>query len=134
MGKSSADWTTGGHADEGGASRFFQTFEPEVPFRYCPKPSRAERDRGCDTLPEGADGRNGHPTVKPVTLLSYLCRLICPPGGTVLDPFTGSGSTGVAALQEGFSFLGVELEAEYRRIAAARLGYVETHREQLRLF
>jgi site-specific DNA-methyltransferase (adenine-specific) len=86
--------------DSGGASRFF----------YCAKASKSDRGQG-----------NGHPTVKPTSLMAYLCRLITPPGGTVLDPFTGSGSTGVAAIREGFSFVGIEREAEYVEIAKARI-------------
>jgi len=65
--------------------------------------------------------RNGHPTVKPVDLMQWLCRLITPPGGTVLDPFTGSGSTGMAALREGFDFIGIEREPGYVEIARARI-------------
>ena len=83
----------------GSAARFF----------YCPKASRAEREEGI------------HPTVKPIDLMAYLCRLITPPGGTILDPFTGSGSTGVAALREGFKFIGIELNAEYAEIAQKRI-------------
>jgi site-specific DNA-methyltransferase (adenine-specific) len=64
---------------------------------------------------------NTHPTVKPLNLLQYLCRLITPPGGTVLDCFAGSGSTGVAALREGFRFIGIEREPEYFEIAQARV-------------
>lgn len=62
-----------------------------------------------------------HPTQKPVALMAYLCRLVTPPGGTVLDPFMGSGTTGVAALQEGFEFVGIEREAKYAAIAEARI-------------
>jgi len=65
--------------------------------------------------------RNNHPTVKPTDLMRYLCRLVTPPGGVVLDPFTGSGSTGKAAVLEGFRFIGIEREAEYVRIAKARI-------------
>lgn len=65
--------------------------------------------------------RNHHPTVKPTELMRYLCRLITPPGGTVLDPFTGSGSTGKAAVLEGFNFIGIEKELEYVNIATARI-------------
>ena len=71
------------------------------------------------------DGRvrrgNHHPTVKPTDLMRYLCRLVTPPGGTVLDPFMGSGSTGKAAMLEGFRFIGIEREAEYVEIAKARI-------------
>lgn len=86
--------------DEGSAARFF----------YCAKASR--RDRG--------DGNN-HPTVKPTDLMRYLCRLVTPPGGIVLDPFMGSGSTGKAAVLEGFRFIGVERETEYVQIAMRRI-------------
>ena len=64
---------------------------------------------------------NFHPTVKPVDLMTYLCRLITPPGGTILDPFTGSGSTGKAAILEDFKFIGIEREVEYIEIAKARI-------------
>jgi site-specific DNA-methyltransferase (adenine-specific) len=89
-----------GYSDSGSAARFF----------YCAKASKA--DRG-DT--------NNHPTVKPTDLMRYLCRLVTPPGGIVLDPFTGSGSTGKAAILEGFQFIGIEREAEYVEIARARI-------------
>jgi len=87
--------------DSGSAARFF----------YCAKASKA--DRSAD---------NKHPTVKPTELMRYLCRLVTPPGGVVLDPFTGSGSTGKAAILEGFRFIGIEREAEYVEIAKARIG------------
>lgn len=127
------------YGDAGGASRFF----------YIAKPSRKERDLGCDHLPaksggEATDredgsagtrnpragaGRNGgarnfHPTVKPVELMRYLVRLITPPAGTVLDPFTGSGTTGMAALLEQRAFVGIEREAEYLPIATARIATI----------
>ena len=86
--------------DQGSAARFF----------YCPKASKADRDEG-----------NVHPTVKPTALMAYLCRLITPAGGTVLDPFMGSGSTGKAAVREGFNFIGCELDADYHAIATARI-------------
>ena len=89
-----------GYGDAGSASRFF----------YCAKASK--RDRG-----EG----NDHPTVKPTDLMRYLCRLVTPPGGTVLDPFMGSGSTGKAAMLEGFKFIGIEQDAEYAAIAESRI-------------
>ena len=84
----------------GDAARFF----------YCAKASK--KDRG--------DG-NTHPTVKPTELMRYLCRLVTPPGGVVLDPFMGSGSTGKAAVLEGFRFIGCELSPEYLNIAQARI-------------
>lgn len=87
----------------GNASRFF----------YCAKPSKREKNAGC--------GFNGHPTVKSLTLMRYLIRMITPPGGTVLDCFMGSGSTGVAAISSGFEFVGIEKEREYLEIAKARI-------------
>jgi site-specific DNA-methyltransferase (adenine-specific) len=75
--------------------------------------------------------RNHHPTVKPTDLMRYLCRLVTPPGGIVLDPFTGSGSTGKAAILEGFRFIGIEREAEYVEIAKARIAAAMPKRGQL---
>lgn len=72
--------------------------------------------------------KNHHPTVKPVKLMTYLCRLITPPGGTVLDPFTGSGSTGIAAVLEGFTFIGIEQNPEYAEIARKRIDYHLTNK------
>lgn len=104
------DRRTGAYkSNYGGASRFF----------YIAKPSREERDFGCEAL-----GGNIHPTVKPVDLMRWLVRLVTPVGGTVLDPFCGSGTTGMAALYEGFNFIGIEREAEYREIARKRIGAV----------
>ena len=106
----------GGPAIEGssgGASRFF----------YVAKASRAEREAGCEMLPQSGDVRNHHPTVKPIELMRWLTRLLTPPNGTVLDPFTGSGSTGCAAVLEGFNFLGCELSPEYVEIAKARIAH-----------
>lgn len=82
-------------------------------FFYCAKASKADRGDG-----------NTHPTVKPTELMRYLVRLVTPPGGVVLDPFMGSGSTGKAALLEGFKFLGIDMTAEYVEIARARIQYV----------
>jgi site-specific DNA-methyltransferase (adenine-specific) len=81
-------------------------------FFYCAKTSKRDRDEG-----------NNHPTVKPTDLMRYLCRLVTPPDGLVLDPFMGSGSTGKAAALEGFSFIGIEREAEYVAIAQARINH-----------
>ena len=94
----------------------------ETPRRmiYCPKASRSDRDDG---LPDGVHSQ--HPTVKATSLMRYLCRLITPPGGVVLDPFMGSGSTGKGAVLEGFSFVGIEAEAEYFAIAQARIDAAE---------
>lgn len=124
------------HGDRGGASRFF----------YSAKTSRAERDLGCEHLEpksggeatereegsaalssprsgagRGGGARNHHPTVKPVSLMRWIVRLVTPPGGLVLDPFTGSASTGVAAWLEDRDFLGFELTAEYAPIIAGRM-------------
>ena len=117
----------------GSAARFF----------YCAKASKRDRDEGLTNAPQpfvqfqtgnGASGkpsslsegrnteyRNVHPTVKPTDLMAYLCRLVTPPGGVVLDPFLGSGSTGKAAIREGFRFIGCELSPEYLAIARARI-------------
>lgn len=79
-------------------------------FFYCAKASKA--DRGA---------RNTHPTVKPTELMAYLCRLVTPPGGLVLDPFMGSGSTGKAAVREGLRFIGIDMTPEYVEIARDRI-------------
>jgi DNA modification methylase len=109
-------------------------------FIYCPKASPADRHEGLQhpgpkfkqgtTLRKvqvaeaaGELGGNNHPTVKPTELMAYLCRLVTPPGGTVLDPFCGSGSTGKAAMREGFNFIGIELDAGYVAIADARIKF-----------
>lgn len=112
------------HADTGSAARFF----------YCAKASRADRNAGLiDPGPQFKQGTtlrkvettattgNTHPTVKPTDLMAYLCRLVTPPGGIVLDPFMGSGSTGKAAMREGFRFIGIDMSEEYFPIAAARI-------------
>jgi len=113
-----------GYGDAGSAARFF----------YCAKASKADRDEGLSdfehrTAGVGAmrDGgresqprKNIHPTVKPTDLMRYLCRLITPASGQVLDIFAGSGSTAKAAALEGFQFLGFELNSEYAAIANAR--------------
>ena len=90
-------------ASAGGASRFF----------YVAKASRSERNKGLE--------RNIHPTVKPVDLMRYLIRLVTPKGGTVLDPFLGSGTTAVAAIEEGVAWIGCEREPEYVAIIEARV-------------
>ena len=99
------------HGDSGGASRFF----------YVAKPGRSERDSA---------GPNAHPTVKPVTLMRYLVWLVTPPGGAVLDPFTGSGTTGMATLAEGMRFVGVEREAAYVPLAFSRIAAAEKERNK----
>ena len=115
----------------------------------CPKASRSEREAGCEALPgrtgaeathreEGTAGlnnprsgagrtagevKNWHPTVKPVGVMRWLCRLLVAPGGRVLDPFMGSGTTGIAAVLEGFDFIGIEMDEGHMRIAEARIAY-----------
>jgi len=116
--------------NKGSAARFF----------YCPKASKKDRNEGCEGLVKKSakkfDGgefksastiatdrvqRNNHPTVKPTALMQYLCRLITPAGGTVLDPYMGSGSTGKAAMLEGFKFVGCEIDDNYFNIARSRI-------------
>lgn len=127
-----SDNRTAGITDKGGASRFF----------YVAKASKRDRNEGLDGLEaqrhsdrvsdDGVGGdnprnrtnqakQNFHPTVKPTALMRYLVKLVTPSGGTVLDPFTGSGSTGKAAILEGFDFIGIEMTEEYLPIIAGRL-------------
>jgi DNA modification methylase len=87
-------------------------------FFYTAKCSKKDRNEGLEGVV------NHHPCLKPTALMRYLCRLVTPPGGIVLDPFMGSGSTGKAAILEGFRFIGIEREAEYVEIARARIGAV----------
>lgn len=125
--------------DNGGASRFF----------YKAKVSKAERNMGLDDFEEkkkwlkggGGSGisdrenvvsKNIHPTIKPVSLMTYLCRLITPPNGIVLDPFMGSGSTGISALLDGFRFVGMEMDPEYFKIAEARINSYEDYKKFLK--
>jgi DNA modification methylase len=123
-----------GLGDIGGASRFF----------YCPKTSKIDRNEGLEGFeekksrkwrddkgmkltgsgnPRNEMSKNFHPTVKPTDLMLYLIRLVTPKGGTTLDPFMGSGSTGKAAVRGGFDFIGIEREKEYMEIAEARIQY-----------
>jgi site-specific DNA-methyltransferase (adenine-specific) len=102
---------------------------------FTSKASRREREAGCETLPLRTapiyphgpgmvrEVHNSHPTVKPLALMRWMVRLLCPPGGTVLDPFTGSGSTGAAAILEGRRFVGIERDGRYVPIACARLAH-----------
>jgi site-specific DNA-methyltransferase (adenine-specific) len=87
-----------------------ETDKSAARFFYCAKASKTDRDEG-----------NVHPTVKPTDLMRYLCRLVTPAGGVILDPFAGSGSTGKAAILEGFHFIGFEQDASYAAIANARI-------------
>ena len=125
-GKGARAWES--YDDTGGPSRFF----------YCAKASREEREAGCDLEPQRrTDGRsserhvpnlrtnwrrNDHPTVKPTELMRWLVRMVkMPADTTILDPFMGSGSTGVACAAEGVDFIGIEREAEYLEIARRRI-------------
>jgi DNA modification methylase len=127
--------TLRGHNDTGTAARFF----------YCAKASRRDREEGLDTFPkmprptmgsgiggqpdqQRANNSNTHPTVKPNQLMRYLCKLVTPRGGIVLDPFMGSGSTGKAAMLEGFHFIGIDLNEPYVEIARARITHA--HQQQ----
>jgi site-specific DNA-methyltransferase (adenine-specific) len=127
-----AEPTVRGHNDSGGASRFF----------YVAKASKRDRNEGLEELPDHdwrGDGaaipqrndrpflpsKNHHPTVKPTSLMEYLIKLVTPPNGTVLDPFTGSGSTGKAAILQGFDFIGIEMTQEYFPIIEGRLKHAE---------
>jgi DNA modification methylase len=115
-------------------ARQINTSHPDLrPSRmfFCAKASKREREAGCDKLPLESDllysrpaprlRRNIHPTIKPLALMRWLVALVTPPGGLVLDPFAGSGSTGIAAVMEDRMFLGIEREAAYVDIACARL-------------
>ena len=136
-----------------GSDSIKELFEDKSRYFYCAKTSKAERNQGLNNFPikqtqgggggigdyeddvnsasgkfgsEKAPSKNVHPTVKPIKLMKYLCRLITPKGGTVLDPFMGSGSTGMAAKEENFDFVGIEKQKEYFNIASARIESVET--------
>lgn len=133
---------------EGGASRYFLCLPPGtddlIPFYYCSKSSRTERNKGLGQMPAHASSRNGtmhgtpehapkqdtpeqnnHPTVKSLSLMKWLVRLVCPENGIILDSFAGSGTTCVAAIHEGFHFIGIEREEEYCAIARARIAYAQ---------
>ena len=124
------------HSDSGSAARFF----------YCAKTSRKDRNEGllssdapavakeatmrdCETAEWSTRNGNSHPTVKPTDLMAYLLRLVTPSGGVALDPFMGSGSTGKAAMREGFQFIGCEIDEQYAAIARARIEH-EIARQQ----
>ena len=135
---------TEGYSDEGGASRFF----------YCAKVSSSDKNEGLEGMPIGqtkggggmadaklgaaygsikAAGQNFHPTVKNTKLMSYLIKLITPPNGIILDPFMGSGTTGVAAIKDGYRFCGMEWKKQYFEIASKRIEAAKAHlRETLR--
>jgi DNA modification methylase len=123
--------------DLGDHARFFPC------FGYFPKPGRAEKEAGLAAFADATLNRvnpgglereerfapvqvkNNHPTVKSVALMSWLCRLVTPPNGIVLDPFCGSGSTGVACIYEGFRFLGLEQDVHFAEISEARIRHAE---------
>jgi len=131
------------HGDKGGASRFF----------YCAKASKSERNKGLDDFEEKESGgmrgtidktlltgsgnernnmsKNFHPTVKPIKLMQYLIRMVTPPNGIVLDPFVGSGTTGIACKLEGFNFVGMEQDPEYAKIAEGRINNFVPENEDL---
>jgi site-specific DNA-methyltransferase (adenine-specific) len=119
----------------GDAARFFYTAKASKADREAGVAGVAGvgalRDNGRESMPRK---NNPHPTVKPTDLMRYLCRLITPPNGIVLDPFMGSGSTGKAAMAEGFRFIGIEREAEYIEIARARISAEAEKPRQLSLF
>jgi DNA modification methylase len=116
-----------------GSEEVVEYFGESARFFYCAKASKRDRDEGLDkTRAEKVDGSdressrlNHHPTVKPTELMRYLCKLITPPKGIVLDPFMGSGSTGKAAVIEEFEFIGIDQSAEYCEIARTRIEYAE---------
>lgn len=126
------------HSDSGSAARFF----------YCAKTSRKDRNEGllssdapavakdatmrdCETAEWSTRNGNSHPTVKPTDLMAYLLRLVTPAGGVALDPFMGSGSTGKAAMREGFQFIGCEIDEQYAAIARARIDHEITRQQEL---
>ena len=113
VGQFSARVPSAKRGDTGSAARFF----------YCAKASKVDRDDG-----------NTHPTVKPTDLMRYLCRLVTPPCGVVLDPFMGSGSTGKAAILEGFDFIGIEREPSYFNFADSRIEQLASTSRQQTLF
>jgi DNA modification methylase len=123
---------------EGNGMRYGDNGGSAARFFYCPKASKKDRNEGCEEINAKSNMRvnaprcdeesktqtkhgNNHPTVKPTALMAYLCRLITPTGGVVLDPYMGSGSTGKAAVREGFSFVGIELDPDYYEICKARI-------------
>jgi len=92
--------------------------------------SKKQYNKLPERLQEHFSQGNNHPTVKPISLMRYLCRLVTPKGGTVLDPFLGSGTTGIGAIMEGFGFVGIEKEKDYIKIAEARMSYWNKKREE----
>ena len=107
-----------------GSDEVLEYFGEPQRFFYCAKASKSERNAGLE-------GQNGHPTVKPLALMRYLIKLVTPPGGTVLDPFLGSGSTAVAAILEGFEWIGCEMTEDYFPIIEARVEWAENQPKTL---
>ena len=145
-----------GYEDGGGnASRFFKS------IIYQAKASKSERNKGCEELEEksyakqalhtpkegsiakygleeakkklaeNSTNKNNHPTVKPVALMEYLIKMVTPKGGIVLDPFMGSGTTGIACRKLNYGFIGIELEPDYIKIAKARIDSIKAVQEKL---
>ncbi len=114
-----ADELKGAFKQKKDLDRYVKTFKPEIPFYYCKRASKKEKKEF-----------NTHPTAKPLNLMSYLCKMITPKNGVILDPFMGSGTTGVSSLKEGFQFIGIEQDKSYFEIAQKRL---EGHKNSLPL-
>tara|TARA_R110000744_G_scaffold296665_1_gene406557 strand:- start:1239 stop:2627 length:1389 start_codon:yes stop_codon:yes gene_type:complete len=133
-----------------GSESVQDVFGDKSRYFYCAKASKKDRDEGLDMIDEKAmawgnqakaDGdstkhnqvqmrKNTHPTVKPTELMRYLCRLVTPKGGVIVDPFMGSGSTGKAAIAEGFGFVGIEMDEDYFEIACARIEAAHKQKSQ----
>ena len=141
-----------------GSEEVQDIFKDKARYFYCAKASKQDRDEGLNKFqykqsssmsgrrkPEDMSGyktdndvtgrfvterKNIHPTVKPTELMKYLCRLVTPKGGVVLDPFMGSGSTGKAAIEEGLSFVGIEMDQDYFEIACARIEAAHKQKSQ----
>ena len=118
--------------------------EEKSKYFYSPKCSKTDRNEGLEAFEAFEAGvgalrdngrkseprKNNHPTVKPTDLMAYLCRLITPKGGTILDPFNGSGSTGKAAMREGFNYIGIDLDQDYIDISKARIEFELSKKEK----
>jgi len=135
-----------------GSEEVQEIFADKARYFYCAKANKKDRDEGLDGFQEVRTGamsatadnsmltgsgnlretkrKNTHPTVKPTELMQYLCRLVTPKGGVVLDPFMGSGSTGKAAIEEGLSFVGIEMDEDYFEIACARIEAAHKQKSQ----
>ena len=109
----------------------FTDKKPDYIPRYS-KDSDGNMLRADGSIVKEVINKNTHPTLKPINLMTYLCRLVTPEGGIVLDPFMGSGSTGISALLEGFRFVGMEMDRDYFKIAEARIESYEEYRKLLK--